>query len=752
MQHINDKHQESLDLARRSFLRGGSALVVTFSLAPAAFMKPAAAATAAALPHTLDRPKSVATDEVAGFLAIDDKGRVTVYSGKVDLGTGVRTALTQIVAEELEVPMQQVSLIEGDTLLTPDQGPTFGSLSIQIGGMQIRQACATAREALRARGAQQLGVALEAAKTFEGAVMSSGRSVGYGELVAAAPLAIKVDAKAALKDPASYRIVGKPVRRLDIPAKVTGEFQYMHDFWLPGMLHARVIRPAGIKSQLLAFDDSRASKLRGFVATVRKGNFLAVVARNEWAAIQASRAVEARWSEWKGLPEKARVFEHMRQQPVVSDEVLQQAGATGPALAAAHKTLSASYEFAVHTHGSIGPSCSVADYRDGQLTVWTSSQMSHTLRKQIAQMLSLEPEAVRCIYLDGAGCYGRNGHEDASGDAALLARELGQPVRVQWMRHEEHGWDPKAVPTAVALRGGVNADGSLQAWEAETWLPNRPKDIAVALVAAEHAALPSEVSHPGNVHQGLAIPYAVPHIKATTHWVESTPLRPSWIRTPGRMQNNFAGESFFDELAHAAGVDPFEARIRHLKDARGLELLERLKAAVSWQPSRPRSRIEGDIARGRGVAYVKYELVRTYVGAVADVAVNLRTGAIQVERFTVAHDCGQVINPDGLRNQIDGNVIQTVSRTLIEDLQWDASNVTSLDWNSYPILRMTQVPQIDYVIIDRPNEKPWGAGEPSAAVVPAAIGNAVFDAIGVRLRSVPFVPAKVLAGLRALQA
>ncbi|MET0981348.1 MAG: molybdopterin cofactor-binding domain-containing protein [Telluria sp.] len=739
--------QDANVAARRSFLKG-TALVVSFSLAPAAFMKPAEAAALAAGGSA----KPVATDEVAGFLAVSPDGSVKVYSGKVDLGTGVSTALMQIVAEELDVPLSKVELVQGDTLLTPDQGPTFGSLSIQVGGMQIRQAAATAREALRQLGAARLGIAAADARTVDGMVRAAdGRSLSYASLVAEAPLAMKVDAKAPLKDPGSYRIVGKPVARVDIPAKVSGEFAYVQDFRLPGMLHARVIRPAGIKSQLLSFDDRPARRVKGFVRTVRKGNFLAVVSTSEWGAVKASRLVKVEWSDWKGLPEKSRVFDHMRSNRVVSDEVVQKAGDAAAALGASPRVLSADYNFAIHTHGSIGPSCAVADYRDGLMTVWTSSQMTHNLQKQLALMLETKPDSVRCIYIDGSGCYGRNGNEDAAADAALIARELGKPIRVQWMRHEEHGWDPKGVPTTVGIKGALDSKGKLVAWSSETWLPTRPKDFYVPLVAAEHAGLPSDLGHPGNIQQGLAIPYTVPNLKATVHWVESTPLRASWIRTPGRMQNNFAVESFFDEMAHAAGVDPFEARMRNLADPRGLELLQRLKEATGWQPSAPRARIEGRIARGRGLAYVKYELVRTYVGVVADVEIDLDSGAIRVAKCTVAHDCGQVINPDGLKNQIDGNVIQTVSRTLVEDLQWDASNVTSVDWASYPILRMTEVPKIEYVIIDRPAEKPWGAGEPSAAVIPAAIGNAVFDAIGVRLREVPFTPERVKAALQAAQ-
>jgi CO/xanthine dehydrogenase Mo-binding subunit len=317
------------------------------------------------------------------------------------------------------------------------------------------------------------------------------------------------------------------------------------------------------------------------------------------------------------------------------------------------------------------------------------------------------------------------------------------------MRADEHGWDPKGPPTLLDYRAAIDAGGNVVAWESEVFIPDAPKTIQVALVAAELAALPTDTSHPGNIQQALAIPYTFPNIKVTAHRLAETPFRPSWIRTPGRMQNTFGNETFLDELACAVGADPIEFRIRHLNDVRGVELLQRLSKAARWQPAKPRPGSRGGIVSGRGVAFVKYELVRTYVGVVADVEVNKATGQIRVVRFTVAHDCGQIINPDGLRNQIEGNVIQTVSRTLIEDLQFDRSTVTSLDWASYPILTFPDVPDIVIELIDRPKEKPWGAGEPTAAVVPSAISNAVFDAIGVRLRSVPFVPEKVLAGLRA---
>jgi len=372
------------------------------------------------------------------------------------------------------------------------------------------------------------------------------------------------------------------------------------------------------------------------------------------------------------------------------------------------------------------------------------------LRKQLANMLALSPDDVRCIYIEGSGCYGRNGHEDAAADAALLAKETGLPVRVQWMREDEHGWDPKGPPTLYDYRAAVDDMGALQAWESEVFIPDRPKDIAVTLLPADLAGLPREDAHPGNIHQSLAIPYTFPNIKATAHWLAETPFRPSWIRTPGRMQNTFANESFVDEVAAAAGVDPLEFRLRNLNDPRGIELLQRLAKLSGWSPRSAAGSRTGDVLKGRGLSYVKYELVRTYVGAVADVEVDRKTGKVTVKKFHVAHDCGQIINPDGLRNQIEGNVVQTTSRTLIEELQFDRSRVTSVDWQSYPILKFPDVPEVAIDLIDRPSEKPWGAGEPTAAVVPSAIANAIFDATGVRLRSVPFTAGKVLAALEKI--
>jgi nicotinate dehydrogenase subunit B len=725
-------------LPRREFLKTAGALVVTFSFIPGRVHGAGFAQT-----------KSVATQEVDGFIQLDPDGTVNIYSGKVDLGTGVKTALTQIAADELDVDFDDIVLIQGDTLTTPDQGPTYGSLSIQNGGMQIRQACATARAALINAAATRFGAPAGEIRTRHGACWHETEHVRYADLMGADHLTLKVDPKAALKQPSDYKLVGKPVPRVDIPAKITGQFQYMHDFRLPGMLHARVIRPAAIQADLISVDDNAARAVPGFVATVREGNFLAVVATSEWNAIRASRAIRAQWSEWQGLPEQSKLWEHVRNTPVVKREELQKMGNSTEALKSRPKVLQATYDFAIHTHGSIGPSCAVAEWNDGQVTCWSASQQTHLLRKQIAQMMKMPESDVRCIYIDGSGCYGRNGHEDAAADAVLIAKAVGKPVRVQWMRADEHGWDPKGPPTLLDFRGALDEQGRIAAWESEIHIPQRPAQISVKLVAADLAGLPHDGAHPGNIHQALAIAYHVPNITATALSLRDTPFRPSWIRTPGRMQNTFGNESFLDELAAEAGTDPAEFRLRHLDDARGRECLERVLRLSGWEARHTPRTAQGDVFRGRGVSYTKYELVRTYVAVVADVVVNRNTGKVRVTRFYVAHDCGQIINPDGLKNQLEGNVIQTTSRTLVEELHFDRSRVTSLDWETYPILTFPDVPELVVDLIDRPGEKPWGAGEPTSAVVPSAIANAIYDATGIRLRSVPITPAKVLAALNA---
>jgi nicotinate dehydrogenase subunit B len=742
---------DTLIPSRRDILKAGS-LVVAFSLTGDAGTA-LAQQQRAAVPAAPAKPLMLT--EVDSFLTIDADGAVTVYSGKVDLGTGVKTALTQIVADELDVPMSTVRIVQGDTLTTPDQGPTFGSVSIQIGGMQIRNAAALARAALLEAAAKRLNAKPEELSIENGVITSPTGQVTIGQLIGGKTFNLKVDhtKPPPWKDAKAYKRVGTSVARLDIPDKVTGRFTYMHDVRVPGMLHGRVVRPPAIGAELETVDEASIKAIPGIVKVVREGNFLGVVAQSEWSAIRAARDLKATWSEWQELPEQAKLYEYVRATKVAKDEVTGDIGNTAEAMAKdGVKKLAATYDFAIHTHGSIGPSCAIAEFEDGKLTSWSASQMTHSLQKQLAKMLALPVDNVRCIYVEGSGCYGRNGHEDAAADAAILAKAVGKPVRVQWSRADEHGWDPKGPPTLIDMRAVLDG-ANVVAWESEFFIPQQtPNMFLVPLMAATLSGLPAdETIAPGNIFQNSNIPYKFANIKAVCHRLETTPLRPSWIRTPGRMQNTYANECFMDELAAVAGEDPiaFRRKVLDPADKRGLEVLDRVAQLSKWESRASlRPGASGDVVTGRGVSYCKYELVRTYIAVVAEVEVTKSTGAIRVTKFHVAHDCGQIINPDGLRNQIEGNVIQTVSRTLIEEVKFSRSAVTSLDWVSYPILTFPEVPEIVIDLIDRPSEKPWGAGEPSAAVVPSAISNAVFDATGVRLRSVPFTPDKVKTAMR----
>jgi len=665
--------------SRRDLLKGTGALFVAFSLAGSGVD---------AIAQDLTAPKSVALDQVDTFLAIDEKGMVTVYSGKVELGTGVRTGITQIVADELDVAMAHVDVIQGDTALTPDQGPTYGSLSIQNGGVQIRQAAATARSALLDEAAKRLGAAKDDLVVTNGVIgaKSSGDTVTYAELIGGKNFTLKVDPAAPTKNPADYKIVGKPIGRLDIPGKLTGQFTYMQDFRVPGMLHGRVVRPPAIGAKLESVDESSIKAIPGIVKVVRQDAFLGLVGQSEWSAVRAAREIVSTWSKSETLPDANKLWDHVRTTKIVKDDITSNIGDAATAMAAEGKKLSATYDFAIHTHGSIGPSCAISEFKDGKLISWSSSQATHNLRKQLALMFSLSLEDVRCIFVDGSGCYGRNGHEDAAADSALLAKAVGKPVRVQWSRADEHGWDPKGPPTLIDVRANLNASGEVTVWESEFFIPQGAA-TNVALVAATLADMPVEhLLSPGGILNDSAIGYKFPNIKTVCHRLETTPLRPSWIRAPGRMQNTFANESFIDEIAASVSADPLEFRVKHMDpaDKRGLEVLGRLAKLAKWETrASPRQNISGNIVKGRGCSYVKYELVRTYVGAVAEVEVNRATGDIRVARFVVVQDCGQIINPSAVEAQIEGCVIQTVSCTLKEELTFDRSMVTSLDWASH---------------------------------------------------------------------
>ena len=687
--------------------------------------------------------------QVDSFLEVNADGTVTLYSGKVDLGQGLRIALRQIAGEELGIPVDKINYIEGDTALTPDQGRTAGSSGIQRGGMQIRQAAATARKALLEMASQKLNVPAETLVASDGEVRpkAGGSGLTFAQVLAGNRFDLKLDPKAPLKDPRSYTLVGKPLPRPDVPAKCTGENIYVHDFSVPGMLHARVIRPAAIGASLISVDESSIRDLPG-VRVVRLKDFLAVAADDEWTCVRAMRALKVQWSEGSGLPAQGELAAVLRRDPA-RDETIVNKG-TPAALPASAVRLTATYFWPPQSHASMGPSCAVADVRGGEATVWTASQGTHGNHVTYANFLGLPRDKVRLIYLEGSGCYGMNGHEDAGADAAIISRALGRPVRVQWMREDEHGFDPKGPPQLLDIAGAVSTEGDILDWRTEMWLPETTRGMPSIPLLGPAAAGLDDIRgfNAGMTAQNGDPPYAASAVQVIVHWLKGTPLRPAPLRSPGKPANCFAVESFIDELAAAIQHDPVAFRLQRLADPRGLEVIRRTAGLMSWQErASPGPERDAAIARGRGISYVHYKHNETYVGIGMEVAVERASGRIKVERVVCAHDCGQIINPDGVRSQVEGCIVQTLSRVLMEEVKFDRAGVTSVDWASYPILTFSDVPKIEIDLIDRPTEPATGAGEAACAPVGATLANAVFDATGVRLRTLPFTPERVKAAL-----
>ena len=740
-------------VSRRSFLAtslaAGGVLIVGFGL------DGVGRAGAQSIPDA-DRflGKSLAPDMLDSMLAVQRDGSVTVFVGRVDVGTGARIALRQIVGEELDVPLERIAMIEGDTALTPDQGGTGGSYGVARGGVQLRRAAATARQALLGMGAQRLGRPVGDLEVADGVVRGKdgSGSVSYGELIGDRAFNLTVDAAAMLKPAERFRFIGKSLPRPDVPEKVTGHHRYLHDLTLPGMLHARVIHPPAYGATLVSVDEASITGIGG-ARVVRIQSFLAVLAEREWDAVRAARALRAQWSAGTGLPDHAREFEAMRAAPVVRDQEIAKRGdlAALTAPPAGTRTLAATYRWPMQTHGSIGPSCSVADVRPDRVTVWSASQNVHGFQGTCARMLGVKRDRVRVIYMDGAGSYGANGADDAAAEAALLSKAVGRPVRVQWSRQEEHGLDPKGPAQLLELRGAVDKDGEVAAWETQAWLPistaNLPNTPLVSLDAAGIPQTQGRAS--GLIYQNVDPPYAMPNLSAVVHWVADAPLRTAPLRAPGKIANTFAVESFTDEIAALARVDPLEFRLRRLSNPRGVEVLKRVAARMGWQPRpspRPVNR-GAAVLTGRGLAYVHYKHEETIVAMGMEVAVERATGRIRVTRVVAVQDCGLVINPDCVQAQLEGNILQTLSRALHEEIVYDRDRVTTVDWASYPILTFPEVPKLELEVIQRLDQPPLGAGEAASTPVGAALANAVFDATGVRLRTVPFRADRVKAAL-----
>jgi CO/xanthine dehydrogenase Mo-binding subunit len=739
----------SATIDRAAFLKQtGGVLLVGFSLgAPAAAQN--AAAPQATVNPTLIGAGSNAVD---AWLAVDHAGLVTVYSGKVELGTGTETALLQLVADELGVPFASVRMIAGITGVTPDQGVTSGSQTIMTGSIPMRRAAATARRHLLDLAAQRFQVASADLVTRDGYVMprdgDRSRAVGYGELIGGRKFDLTIDPATPLMSPSAFRLVGQPLKRVDFPGKAYGTFKYVQNVRIPGMWHARVIRPVPVGATFVSLDRASIAAIPN-VRVVQKGNFVAVAAPKEWDAIRAARALKVTWS-GGGLPVQSELYDIIRKTPAVV-KVAAQAGDADAALAGAGKKLAASYSWPFQTHGSIGPSCGVAEVRpDGSIAVWNGTQGVYQMRDAIAQLVGVAKDAVTLNYVEASGCYGHNGADDAGTDAVLVAQAIGKPVRVQWSRADEHGWDPKGPAMVMDLAGAVGPDGTVTAWKFDGYTPThstRPTGMAGNLLDGQLTGAPPAKN--GNIggDRNAAHIYAFPNQRVSVHWQPTAVLGAAALRGLGAPQNCFANESFLDELCHAAGADPVAFRLAHLTDPRARDVMTAVAKLAKWEPGRAKRPAGNGVVRGRGVAFARYETTDAYVAMIADVDVTPASGALRVRDVFVAHDCGLIVNPDGLRNQIEGAVIQGTSRALKEQVTFDRSSVTSVDWRTYPIVRFSEVPDVHITLIDRPAERPLGAGEPATIIVAPAIGNAVFAATGARLREVPFSAARVKIAL-----
>jgi CO/xanthine dehydrogenase Mo-binding subunit len=731
-------------ISRRDLLKAGGAIVVSFAfpLAPREVLAQTAPASTA-------RP--VDSGEVDGLLAIHADGSVSLYTSKVDVGTGIRIALAQMAAEELGVSAARVTVVEGDTATCPDQGGTGGSTGLIRGGTEIRAAAATARRALLQMAGTQLNRPAGDLTIVDGEVRpkAGGTGVGIASLIGDRRFSLKVDRNAPLTPPAQHAVIGKPLLRPDVPAKCTGRHVYVQDFTLPGMLHGRIVRPPSMGATLVSVDEGSLRRIPD-VRIVRVENFLAVVAKDEWAAVRAATALKTSWKEQPSLPGHEGLDHFSRNAALERDQEILNRGNAADVTRRAPKTLSASYFWPFQSHASLGPSCAVADVRaDGTATVWSASQGAHGLRANLSKVFGIPIDKLRVIFLDGSGSYGTNGTDHVAADALLLSKTVGLPVRVQWMRHDEHGWDPKGPQQLLDVRAALDGDGRIVAWETEMWVPNAAPG-ARALLSADAAGLRQEHgTGSGAITQNGDPPYAVENVRVVAHLIKDTPLQLSNLRAPGKIANVFAVEGFTDEIAASEGVDALQFRVSRLSDPRAIEAITRTAAAFNWdtRPSpNPRAR-QGNMLVGRGIAYMRYKQMENYVAMAMEVAVNTASGQIQVRRVTCAHDCGLVVNPDGLRNQVEGCIVQTLSRALHEEVTFDRSRVTSVDWTTYPILRFAEAPAVDVILIDRPDEPLVGAGEAATAPVAAALANAVIDATGVRLRTVPFTPARVKAAL-----
>jgi CO/xanthine dehydrogenase Mo-binding subunit len=682
------------------------------------------------------------------WLSIDPDGTVTVRPGKVEIGQGILTALVQMVAEELDVDPSRIRLVTATTAGSPNEGITSGSRSIQESGMALRYAAAESREILLSRAAQRLGVSMEQLEVSDGTVRArSGGSVTYWELTDAELLKREANADSVPKMPAQHAVVGRTLARIDIPPKVTGQPVYLQDLELPGMLHGRIVRPPGPRAQLAHVDVAEVEAMPGVRAVVRDGRFLGVVAEREEQAIRAQRRL-ARVAQWKsGEPLPGEDPRYLLSMPS-EDEVISEKGA---APSGGGRRFKAQYSRPHIAHASMSPSCAIARLEAGRYAVWTHSQGIYPLRGDLARVLGVPENDIVVSHAEGAGCYGHNGADDVALDAVLLARAVpGCAVRVQWMREDEFAWEPYGSPMVVDMEAVVDERGEVAFWSHELWShghSTRPGGKGgVNLLAAWHLDRPVPAARPGNPplpaggsHRNAIPLYEFPAQRVVNHLVREAPLRTSALRSLGAHANVLAIESFLDEIAVELGTDPIELRLRYLKDTRARAVIEAVASAAQWRRSE-----RGDGTRGRGIGFARYKNLGSYVAVIAEVAV---AEEVRVTRAWAAVDVGQIINPDGVKNQTEGGIIQATSWTLKERVAYDRDGVTSRDWLGYPVLTFREAPEVFVTRVDRPDHPPVGAGEGAQGPTAAAIGNAIYNAMGVRLRDMPFTRERLIAAM-----
>lgn len=673
--------------------------------------------------------EGIAADD---WLELSSEGTLLVHSGKVEIGTGLRSALEQIVAEELDLPLVRVRVTAARTDRSPDEGYTAGSRSIRDSSRVLRQVCADVRAAFVRRAGTVWGLEASSLGTADGGVVApDGRRLGYEDLLVDGRLDVRVSGEARPKSPDAYTVIGTSPVRSDLLPKLTGGPAFVSDVRLPGMLHARMIRPPRPGVRLLEVE---CGDLPGDARLVREEDLLAVVASVEHDAVIAAGLVRAMWSDDARLVPPSRHFDAMME-TATDDVVVRDEGDVDGALLGADVTAVAEYRWPYHAHASIGPAVAVADVRPGSAVIHAAAQGVHPLRRGLAELLGMRADAVTVVHGEGPGCYGHNGADDAAADAALLSSIVGRPVRVQWTREDELVWARKGPATLVRLRGGIAADGRLVGVGTEIWTPTHGGRAAVAerfIAGFLRAGVdePEDRRYVGG-ERNAALDYRIAHHHVTMHWIPRPVLPSSSLRALGATANTFANESFLDELAEAAGLDPLEVRLRNLDDPRAREVLERAAEVADWGRPRP-------AGTGLGLAFVRYEHHGAYVATIAEV--RLDADRLRVDRIVVAQDCGLIISPDGVRNQIEGNVIQSLSRAALEEVRWDEEGILSRDWETYPILRFADLPEVEAVLVDRPGEPSLGVGEPATATTAPAIANAIRAAGGPRIREAPLAP------------